>query len=486
MKTSLNVKLALALIAVAVLTGLVLSLVFRSNYANRFDQFVLDQQSATALELLTQYYTENGSWQGIEEVLNQSGYAATHGDATAGKGRGQGGNNTGNNPVTGQPMAGMMAGMGRRLFGLANADGVLLVSAVESEAVGTKLSAAEVSRGVPIVVDGQAVGTLLMADKVTVYNAAEQVFIQKTNASILVAMLAAIALAGLIGVLFARTLTKPLRTLTTATQRMAEGRPHEAVEVKTGDELQELAEAFNHLSEKAERSDRLRKQMTADIAHDLRTPMTVLAGYMESMRDGDLQPTPERFDLMLGEIDHLTDMVADLKLLSQSDAGELKLEKQALDPGSLCAEAVSLFEFQAKKKGVRLACEVLPGTRQLSGDYARLLRVLQNLLANALRYTPAGGEVKVTCGPAGVADRCAGENWTRVEVRDSGSGIAAEDLPLIFERFQRGDPSRHMDESQSGLGLAIVKALVEAHGGKARAESTAGEGTRIILCLPNA
>jgi signal transduction histidine kinase len=230
------------------------------------------------------------------------------------------------------------------------------------------------------------------------------------------------------------------------------------------------------MSQALARANQARRQMTADVAHELRTPLTVIAGYIESMRDGVLPPTPQRMAVIYAEIEHLQHLVGDLRTLSQADAGELKLNRQPVEPAELLRQTAAAFEHQAAQKGVRL--EVAADGAEPAvvwADELRLAQVLDNLLSNALRHTPAGGQVRLglTRQPSAVT----------LTVQDTGPGIPPEDLPRVFERFYRADRSRSEDGA-SGLGLAIAKALVEAHGGSLEARSTLGQGSTFSMRLP--
>jgi signal transduction histidine kinase len=230
------------------------------------------------------------------------------------------------------------------------------------------------------------------------------------------------------------------------------------------------------MSREVARAHSVRRQMTADVAHELRTPLTVIAGYIESMRDGVLLPTPERLSVIYTEIEHLQNLVSDLRTLTQADAGELKLNKQWINSGELLQQAHAIFEHQAAQKGVNLGVIVTEGLPPVEVDEARLAQVMGNLLSNALRYTPAGGRIELGTALDG--------GRVTLTVRDTGQGIAPEDLPFVFDRFYRADKSRADENGESGLGLAIVKALVEAHGGTIEAESVVGSGTTFLIHLP--
>ncbi len=290
------------------------------------------------------------------------------------------------------------------------------------------------------------IGTLYTANRAAFYNAVEQRLIQNIGKTLMLATLVSIVAAGLTGHFVARSLTKPLHALTAAVKKLAAGEAPTPLEVKSQDELGELTEAFNQMSFDLEKSIEQRRQMTADVAHDLRTPLTVIGGYVEAMKDGDLPVTSERMELIGAEISHLNKLVSDLRVLSQADTGDLTLTLTDLDLDEFMVKAAHLFDLQAKQKGIKLGVEASSGA-SIRGDETRLMQVFENLISNALRHTPE------------VAKR--GKNQYREEgekvliwVRQH-FGIAPEELDMIFERFHRGDKSCHNETSQSGLGLAI-------------------------------
>ncbi|HZW04040.1 MAG TPA: HAMP domain-containing sensor histidine kinase, partial [Anaerolineaceae bacterium] len=206
------------------------------------------------------------------------------------------------------------------------------------------------------------------------------------------------------------------------------------------------------------------------------TPLTVVAGYLESMRDGVLQPTPERISLIYTEIERLQNLVGDLRMLSQADAGELRLTPQPIQPADLLGRAAELFWHHAERQNVTLAVDAPASLPPLRVDEARMMQVFDNLLSNAMRYTPAGGSITLAAR--------AGDGGVEIQVRDTGAGIPPEELPHIFDRFHRVDKSRHTESGESGLGLAIVKTLVEAQSGRVWAESSPGQGTTVFLQFP--
>jgi signal transduction histidine kinase len=279
-----------------------------------------------------------------------------------------------------------------------------------------------------------------------------------------------------VGILLARNLTRPLRDLTGAIHAMTSGQLKQEVPVRSNDELGELTQAFNRLSADLTHSNELRRQMTADIAHDLRTPLTVVNAYIDGLRDGVFKPTPERFEAMHAEMAHLQRLVDDLRTLSLADAGELPMQRVPVAYPALLDRLAAAYAPQAQARGIALQVSTEPGLPDTFADPERMIQVLGNLVSNALRYTPPGGQITLSARPRGGAIALA--------VQDTGAGIAPEALPHVFDRFYRGDPARNQEGDESGLGLAIAKSITEAHGGKIEVESELGQGTTFTVSLP--
>jgi signal transduction histidine kinase len=225
-----------------------------------------------------------------------------------------------------------------------------------------------------------------------------------------------------------------------------------------------------------ENAERLRREMTADVAHELRNPIAVLQGSLEAVVDGVLPPTPENLQPLLAQTQVLGRLVDDLRTVALAEAGHLSLKCEPADPVALTQLAVAQFQAQAEASGIALRLEAAPGLPTLLVDQQRLTQVLSNLLSNALRHTPRDGSV--VCGVKRAGD------WVAFSVKDTGSGIAPEALPHIFERFYRADGSRARAEGGTGLGLTIAKQLVEGHGGRIEARSAPGLGTEVTFALP--
>jgi signal transduction histidine kinase len=261
---------------------------------------------------------------------------------------------------------------------------------------------------------------------------------------------------------------------------MAQGDLGQQVAVRSQDELGDLANAFNQMSHDLAQATEARRQMTADVAHDLRTPLTVLMGYTEPLQEGKLKGTPELYAVMHDEVLHLKHLIEDLRTLSLADAGELRLYRRPVDTKALLERTGLAFMALAEQKGVRLHVEAADNLPLLNVDVERTTQLLKNLVSNALRHTPAGGEIVLS------AEFDAAAHRIHLAVQDTGVGIAPDALPHIFDRFYRADKSRERTEGESGLGLAIAKSIVRAHGGTIKAESAPEEGTTFTISLPPA
>jgi signal transduction histidine kinase len=464
MPRSLTWKLTLAFLLVAIAVALLVAVAIRLTSTGNFDQLLVEQARSEFQANLIAYYQAHGSWEGVEEYLAQQR------DEPAPQPTPEPADSTGAGNAASPPN---FRRERHQIFGLVDAQGVVVIPFGPVYQTGTHVTQDVLARGEPVEVDGKVVGTILTPTRPPGLAPEEIAYLRRTDNALLLAAGGAILVALAAGVLLARTLTRPLHALTEATHRMAGGELEQEVSVRSRDEIGELAAAFNRMSREVARANNARRQMTADVAHELRTPLTVIAGYVESMRDGALMPTPERLSVIYAEIEHLQNLVGDLRTLTQADAGELKLNKQPVNPGELLQQALATFEHQAAQTGVNLEVKASDGLPPIEVDEARMAQVLGNLLSNALHYTPAGGRIEL--GTALDGDR------VTLTVRDTGQGIAPEDLPFVFDRFYRADPSRAEENGESGLGLAIVKALVEAHGGAISVQSVPGAGSTFAI-----
>jgi signal transduction histidine kinase len=442
---SLRFKLIAAFLGVSVGAIALVAVLSWVAATNEFTRFVGQQAQDDFVIFVADYYGDTGSLAGIDRTI-----------------RAQIENAPGADPPRIIP------------FALASPDGIV-VSGGEGYRPGDRVPAELLATGTRIASGGEVIAIMLPRPPPFPRNRAQEQFVQRTLNTLLISAGGAALLAILLGVVLARTITRPVQELTTAARRMAKGELGQTVSVGSKDEVGALAGAFNQMSTDLQRSDQLRRQMTADIAHELRNPLTVIGGYLDAMRSGDLQPTPKRLDAVYQEIQHLERIVEDLRTLSLADAGALVLNRQAVSPRDFLQSVANRFAPQAAQKKITFEVQAGASLPDLDIDRARLTQVLDNLVSNALHHTPDGGQVTLSAETRGDAPL--------LRVMDNGEGIAPADLPHVFERFYRGDQTRSMSESSSGLGLAIAKALVEAHGGKIWVESKAGQGSTFFVEL---
>lgn len=305
---------------------------------------------------------------------------------------------------------------------------------------------------------------------------AEKEFLHNLGQSLWVAGLSGAALAIFLGYLFTRQIVAPLSKVTAAARRVAQGDLGQRVEIRGSGELAELGESFNLMAATLSRDRELRQNMVADIAHELRTPLSILQGNVEAMLDGVLEANAENLTLLHQEIILLARLVEDLRTLSLAEAGQLKFQPRATDLAEVSRQVIDGFQAQMASKNINVTLEAPDDLPQAWVDPERIAQVMRNLLSNAFRYTPEGGNITVRITPE--------SEGITVSVTDTGAGIAPKDLPYIFDRFYRVDRSRTRSTGGSGLGLAIVKQLVEAQGGCVWAESTVGKGSTFAFRVP--
>jgi len=421
-----------------------------------------------ALEL-ADYYSQNQGWQGVAFILQTgTSQAGMHG-MNAGQGHGMGG--SGN--------AGVMTGMGLRLV-LADKDGTV-VSDTLGELTGTPLTMDELNGGTPIMAGGTRVGTLIVTSEgLSNSSTLAGRFLASVNRGIIGSAIIAGVIALLLGAALFLQITSPLRKLEKAAAAIASGDLEQRVDIRSKDELGSLGAAFNRMAESLQMAETQRRHLVADVAHELRTPLAAIQATLEGMQDGILPLDEAQVAALYAETMLLNRMAGDLKLLSLAEAGQLKLERAAADLPRLVRQVIERTAAQAGQKDVRLESDLAAHLPPAWVDSDRITQVLNNLLSNALRYTPPGGSIVVKAAlsaPGGPLE---------LSVSDSGPGIDPQDLPHVFDRFYRADRSRARTSGGTGLGLAIVRQLVEAHGGRVWAESPIHPqgGTRIVFTLP--
>lgn len=300
------------------------------------------------------------------------------------------------------------------------------------------------------------------------------------NSSVNRSLIIAIVLAGMVGLLLtyflSRSILRPVDELIDAARSMEKGDLSQRVTVRGKGELGELANAFNAMAEGLTRLEQLRQNMVTDVAHELRTPLSNVRGYLEALGDGVVEPTPEMIDSLYEEAMLLNRLVDDLQELAMAEAGQLKLVCQPVDICEVIDKAVLSLKSEAIEKEVDLGTDLQDDLPLVEADPERLGQVLRNLVNNAIINTPAGGEITIQARTV--------DSQVEVSVQDNGTGISAEHLPYVFERFYRADQSRARSTGGAGLGLAIVKQLVEAQGGQVAIDSQVDAGTRVSFTSP--
>ena len=306
----------------------------------------------------------------------------------------------------------------------------------------------------------------------------QQVYFDALQSSLWWAALVAGILAVGLAILFSRLITGPVNALKASAQRIREGDLTQRVPPGPDDEIGDLAAAFNSMAEQLETTETGRRQLLADVVHELRTPLSIIQGNLEAWQDGVVAPTPESIAPVHEEAVLLSRLITDLRDLSLAEAGQLTMTRETTDISGLATSTLAPYHERATAQGVALLLDVpkepLPPANI---DPGRIRQVLRNLIENALRHTPQHGTVRVSAlpGPRG---------FVLIQVSDTGTGISHEDLPHVFEHFYKADPSRERGRGGSGIGLAIVKQLVEAHGGSVHVESEPHKGSTFSFTVP--
>ncbi len=336
---------------------------------------------------------------------------------------------------------------------------------------------------IPLQSHGQIIGALFRSAPLLYPNG----FLQQVNQAIFMAGLAVALIVLLFSLFFARRFTRPLVALTAAAEQMKQGKYTQRVPPsKVQDELGLLAQTFNEMADTIEadvnelrRQEQARRELLANIAHDLATPLTAIQGFSEALADDmiiDPDARQETAQRIGREVQRLRRLVADIQQMSSLEAGHAILDLAPLDMHSLVDETLTVIAPECEQRGLALQNDIAPSIPAVLADSDRITQVLLNLLDNARRHTPDSGSICVGAMPK--------NNYLHVWINDTGVGISPDDLPHIFERFYRADRSRTGATGGSGLGLSIVKAIITAHGGTIWAESTPGQGTRITFTLP--
>ncbi len=459
MKNSLRSKLILSYLAVAVFTILAVVLVIRLTSDQSIRQMVVDQQVEALSTDLKNYYVENGDLEGFLGYYwfsNVSPQNQSPADEFSPR------------PDDKVDFRGLSA--------LVDPDGVVILPFPGFE-VGSRVPQEIYRKGQEVKVDQQTIAWILIDEsKQFTLSPQEQRFTERVNLAIVLGTAAGLLLAVLTGILLANNLIKPIQRLTKASAKMASGEIGQQVPVSSGDEIGQLTESFNSMSQEIARADLQRKQLTADITHDLSTPIQIISGYIEMVENGEVTLKEQNLEIIKTELGNLRRLVGDLTTLAQVEAGGLDLQKEIIHPNDLLKSTWNAYNLIAEKENKKLVLDLDETSAWVNVDEGRMTQILKNLTENALRYTPPEGTINLR-------SRIGQE--VELSVSDSGQGIDQVDLPYIFDRFYQADKARTGGKGKMGLGLAICKALTEAQEVKLRAESDGlGKGSSFILSIP--
>jgi two-component system, OmpR family, sensor kinase len=464
------VRLTLAFALVAVIGIGLASMLANLAISNEFRSFVgrseATSQSSDLATKLVSYYSAHQSWNDVGTILIPARPP-------------QGGASQGGASQSGGPQPGSLQpdrfGPPLSLI-VADANGAIVFDSSQRR-VSEALSQAERDAATALKEQDQTIGYLVFTPgPVATLRPTEQFFIDQVRQNLVVAALIATAIGAVLGLLFSRTLTRPLNRLVTAARAIAAKDLTHRVEPGGTIEVANVAYAFNDMAASLQKAEQLRRNLVADVAHELRTPLSVMQGTLTAQLDGvfplDLSETAKLYD----ETRLLSRLVDDLRELAQVEAGQLQLNIGAIDLKRVIATTVSAFDGVASERQINLSDESSDRLPPVKADSERVAQVLRVLISNALRHTPANGTI--TIGSAMFADSL------EISVRDTGDGITPAEQPYVFDRFWRGDKSRVRETGGSGLGLAIAKQLIEAQGGSIGVESQSGAGSRFWFRLP--
>lgn len=452
MKKSLKTRLILTYTAVALITVLVALLVVRFRSGQSLRNLVIDQQVEEMSVMVEDYYASNQSLDGfvyyyLSTILR----------------------NAADSPFSPQSKDTAPEDV-RGIRGLADGEGKTLLP-TQNLPVGVFVPEQWLDGAREVEVDGKIIAWILVDEKSLELSRSEQMFMDQVNLAIAIAAGAGILTAVIIGTLLAAGIQKPIRKLTEASEKMAQGALGQQVEVNSNDEIGRLGESFNRMSSDLARADAERKRLTADITHDLSTPLQIISGYIEMYENGDINLNPQQLGIIKTELENLRRLVGDLTVLTQAEGGGVEILLSPVDPNQLLEQIAQAYQPIASQQRVDLKLELDQTPVMVNADEGRMLQVLKNLMENSLRHTHPGGTVTLA---SKVGDR------VELSIADTGDGIDPEDLPLIFERFYQADKARTGLSGKMGLGLAICKALVELQDASIQAESAGiGQGMRV-------
>ena len=399
---------------------------------------------------LEAYYTENGSWAGV----------ASSTEARPGRGQGQ----------RGSPNM----GIGNHI--LIDTTGVIQYSPRESE-IGTQVSNQQVNQSIELVVSGDVVGYLIPEGGIpTLPDDFEDLLIERVNRATVLAALVSGGIAILLSLILATLILRPVRGLTDAAKKMSSGDLSQRVDVQGKGEMAALGQTFNRMAQSLQEAEVRRRAMTADIAHELRNPLAIQRAHLEALQDGIYPMNSESLEPVVKQNQQLTRLVEDLRTLALVDAGSLELNKRKIDLVEVCKDTVKRFEPQAISKNINILKECQQDQIWVNADRERLQQILDNLMQNALRYTPAEGMIELSLSTR--------DQLAILKIHNDGPQLTQEAMDHLFERFYRAEKARDRASGGTGLGLAIARQLAETHGGSLTGSNHPDGGVVFTLTFP--
>lgn len=485
MKNSLQFRLLVAFTGVILLTvGAVFFMTWRATveqiqeFSYRIERMVIDRIQSQVSE----YYLENNSWEGVQPLVTQIGEQFRHRVILA--------------DADGKIIADSSSETSDEKLNLENFSSKTLTSSLEyrnPDPGGPPTSQPQLfmffGPRVPPPADSalpatptqgksQTIGFLfiLPLTQSEIGLAALQIIYSQLGSYFLIGAFLAVIVAFLITLFLSRRILSPIKELRSAAQRLGKGDFSQRVDIGDKSEIGELASTFNSMADNLQRDEQLRQHMVSDIAHELRSPLTNVRGYLEAINDGVMQPDKETISSIYGETILLSRLINDLQELSLAEAGELKLFLQPEDVSELIRLSIAAIQAKATEKDLKVSYDIPAGLPRINIDFLRIKQVLLNLLENALAHTPGGGRINIAVK--------SDSGFVEISVSDSGEGIPAEEINNIFERFHRVDKSRSRSTGGSGLGLTISRYIIEEHKGKIWARSESGKGSCFSFTLP--
>lgn len=446
----LQTKLIGAFIIVILLMGISQSFFLQSRIQSTFSTYLEENRWGLIQRmerLLENHYKINGTWNGVQELYFHQGIRQ------------------------GNRM--MHSGVGA-----SNVDVLLLDlnNEVVADSSGTRIGQSGVNYNgnrQQLLINGETKGTLLIQQRA--WEDIEKQFLKSSVTSIITSSLLAAGVAVLFSLWIAFKISQPLDKLMQGLKQITKGEKIRKVQLSSRDEFQEIGMAFNDMARRLDRHEEIRQSLVADIAHELRTPLAILQGKLESIQEGAITPTDEVVLELTDEVYRLNRLVKDLQQLSLAEAGKLPLDCQPIKLKPLIERICCQLQWLAEEKDMVLKYDDIPDFT-LNIDKDRITQVIVNLVGNALQHSKPSNKVEVSAKLED--DSCL------IIIADTGPGIPEKDLPLIFERFYKMDPSRSRKDSGTGLGLSIAKGFIEAHGGTISVESMVGKGTAFTIKLP--